>query len=113
MENKAKRYNQGKVQWSLVDFKSFEDMVRVLEFGAQKYDPFNWKKGLTTRSICESTLRHLYAFLDGQDTDEESGISHIGHMQCNLMFLAYMMREKKEFDNRYKDSSQEEQLNNQ
>ena len=39
------RYNTGKIQWSLVDFDSLEPMVRVLEFGAKKYDAHNWKKG--------------------------------------------------------------------
>ena len=31
----ADRFNDGKLQWSMVDFKSLEDMVRVLEFGAK------------------------------------------------------------------------------
>ena len=41
----ADRFNAGKLQWSMVDFKSLEDMVRVLEFGAKKYSRDNWKKG--------------------------------------------------------------------
>lgn len=99
---KAKRYNDNKLKWSLVDFKSLEDMVRVLEFGCKKYDEFNWQKGLTTKSICESMLRHLFSYLNGEDKDEESGISHIGHIQCNTMFLSYMMNNKPEMDNRNK-----------
>lgn len=38
--NSARRYNEGKLQWSLVDFKSLEGLVRVLEFGAFKYSLF-------------------------------------------------------------------------
>lgn len=101
MNNKANRYNQEKLQWSLVDFNSFEDMVKVLEFGANKYDAFNWTKGLTTQSICESMLRHTFAFMSGEDKDKESGLSHVGHIQCNAMFLAYMLKNKPEFDNRF------------
>jgi hypothetical protein len=97
----ADRFNEGKRQWALVDFESLEPMVEVLEFGAKKYSPDNWKKGLPVRSIVESLLRHIFAFLRGQDKDPESGISHIGHMMCNLMFLSYVMKHKKEeFDNR-------------
>ena len=97
----ADRANEGKLQWSLVDFESFEPMVRVLEFGAKKYSRDNWKKGLPVRSIIESLLRHTFAFLRGEDNDPESGISHIGHMMCNLMFLSYVMRTKREqFDDR-------------
>jgi len=33
----AMRFNDGKLQWALIDFKQLEGMVRVLEFGAKKY----------------------------------------------------------------------------
>jgi hypothetical protein len=102
----ADRFNEGKRQWALVDFRSLEPMVEVLEFGAKKYSPDNWKKGLPVRSIIESLLRHTFAFLRGQDKDPESGLSHIGHMMCNLMFLSYVMMNKKEkFDDRSKEKS--------
>lgn len=98
------RYNQGKIQWGLVPQKSLIPMVRVLEFGARKYSPWNWAKGLPTVEICESLKRHLDAFLAGEDNDPESGLSHIGHIQCNALFLSYMMENKPELDNRvFKD----------
>ena len=103
MAEQGLRYNEGKRQWSLVDFDSFEDMVKVLTFGMEKYDKFNWKKGLPVTEICESMLRHIFAYLQGEDVDPESGINHIGHIQCNAMFLSYMHNYKKEFDNRFKD----------
>ncbi len=97
------RYNQSKLNWSLVDFPSFDDMVRVLEFGSRKYTADNWKHGLLVREICESLLRHTFAFLAGEDDDPESGLPHIGHLQCNAMFLAYTMKYRKDLDNRLKD----------
>jgi len=97
----ALRYNNGKRKWSLVDYKSMESLVDVLEFGAQKYAPWNWTKGMSVTEITESLQRHLYDFLNGIDEDPETGLSQIGHMQCNLMFLAYMLREKPEFDDRF------------
>jgi len=102
-KEQALRYNAGKPQWSMVDFKSFEGMVRVLEFGAKKYAKDNWKKGLPVTQQCESLLRHMFAFMGGEDVDPETGISHIAHIQCNTMFLAYVMREKPEFDDRAKN----------
>lgn len=100
---RANRYNTGKPSWSLVDFKSLEPMVKVLEYGAIKYTPDNWKKGLPTLETCESLLRHTFAFMNGEDADPESGLDHLGHMMCNVMFLVYMMKNKPEFDNRLKD----------
>ena len=102
----ALRYNKGKKQWSLVDFKSLESMVEVLEFGAEKYAKWNWTKGMPVTQVSESLLRHMFAFLSGEDKDPESGIDHLGHVMCNAMFLSYIMREKKQFDDRgYEDPS--------
>lgn len=104
-KDKGLRYNEGKLRWSLVPFSSLSSMVRVLMFGANKYADFNWQKGLPTREICESLLRHTYAFMEGEDNDPESGIEHYGHMMCNAMFLAWMMENKKEMDNRHEKTS--------
>lgn len=88
-EEKALRYNEGKPRWSLVHFESLVPMIRVLEFGALKYGRENWKKGLDTKEILESMQRHLAALLDGEEFDPESGLSHMGHIQCNAMFYNY------------------------
>ncbi len=99
-QEQALRYNQGKLQWSLVDFDSLEGLVRVLEYGAAKYAPDNWKKGMPVTQVSESLMRHLFAFLRGEDVDPESGCRHISHVMCNVMFLEYIMREKPHYDNR-------------
>jgi hypothetical protein len=96
----ATRHNEGKLKWSLVDFKSLEPMVRVLEFGAEKYEIDNWKKGLKVTEICESLLRHIHSFLEGENNDSESGLPHLGHIQVNAMFLSYMINDKPEMDDR-------------
>ncbi|MFW6370976.1 MAG: dATP/dGTP diphosphohydrolase domain-containing protein [Bacteroidota bacterium] len=95
MKEKALRYNEGKPKWSLVHFQSLIPMVRVLEFGAAKYAPENWKKGLDKKQILESMMRHLTAVMDGEETDPESGISHMGHIQCNAMFYNYFNKKEK------------------
>lgn len=99
----ALRYNQGKVEWSLVDFKSLEPMVRVLEYGVKKYARNNWKKGMPATQIIESMLRHTYKLLEGELVDPESGIEHIGHIQCNALFLSYVLSEKPEFNDLKQD----------
>jgi len=86
------RYNDGKLKWSLVDYKALEPMVKVLDYGTLKYAPHNWKKGLLVTEVCESMLRHIHAFLDCENNDPESGLPHIGHIQCNAMFLGAMVK---------------------
>jgi hypothetical protein len=94
MDEKALRYNEGKLQWGLVHFKSLEPMVRTLEFGALKYAPNNWMKSMDKRQILESMQRHLAAILDGEEIDPESNQSHIGHIMCNCMFYNYHNNKK-------------------
>ena len=85
----ALRYNKGKPKWSYVHFESLEPMIRVLEYGALKYAPYNWQKPMPLVEILESMQRHLAALIDGELVDAESGISHMGHIQANAMFYNY------------------------
>lgn len=101
MSEQADRFNSGKPQWSIIDFESLEPMVRVLEYGTKKYSRNNWKKGLPVTEIIDSLMRHTISLLNGEDNDQESGLPHVGHMFCNVMFLSYVLKHKKEeFDDR-------------
>lgn len=94
------RYNNGKPKWSLVPQSALLPMVAVLEYGAEKYAPHNWMKGLKVTEICESMKRHLDAFMEGELVDSESGLPHVGHIQCNAMFLAWMLANRPDLDDR-------------
>jgi hypothetical protein len=87
--NKAMRFNEGKPQWSLVHFNSLIPFVKVLEFGAEKYSRDNWMKDMELNIILDSAQRHLAAMMDGEELDQESGLSHAGHVMCNMMFYTY------------------------
>jgi hypothetical protein len=83
------RFNTGKLRWSLMHYRSMEPMIRVLMFGAEKYDDHNWQKGLNKTEILECLQRHLAALMGGEAIDKESGQPHIGHILCNAMFYSY------------------------
>lgn len=85
--DKALRYNKNKTQYSYIDLNALEECARVLEYGAKKYERDNWKKGDKLTSILDSMLRHIAALQRGEYYDEESKLSHIGHIQCNALFL--------------------------
>ena len=95
-EAKSLRYNEGKPKWSLVDFKSLEPMVRVLEYGCTKYEKNNWKKGLDNTEVLESLSRHLFALMSGEELDPESQLPHIGHIMCNALFYQYHKNKENE-----------------
>ena len=88
-ENKdlSMRFNEGKPKFSLISLTELEDCARVLEFGANKYERDNWKKGLILSEVLDSMMRHISALQRGEFIDPESELSHIGHIQCNALFL--------------------------
>tara|TARA_R110000851_G_scaffold315229_3_gene477576 strand:- start:6268 stop:6417 length:150 start_codon:yes stop_codon:yes gene_type:complete len=47
----------------------------------------------------------MNSYLEGEDIDPESGVSHIGHIMCNAMFLSYMSQFRKDLDDRHKDEN--------
>lgn len=99
-KTKALRYNDNKTDWSLVDWRSLEPMVKVLMYGAKKYTPDNWKKGQDLKSLSSCLMRHLVAFMDGEDIDPESGGHHLGHVLCNAMFMIHSQKHHDWADNR-------------
>lgn len=73
---------------SIYNLKGFESMAKVLDFGAKRYSKNNWRKGYVDKfSAADSLLRHLRQIIIGEVNDMESGLPHIGHLMCNIMFL--------------------------
>ena len=86
-ESHGKKYDSGKPKLYLLPPKSINEVGKVLTFGAEKYDPHNWRKvdDLQNR-YSSAALRHIFAHIDGEDVDEETGLSHLAHAICCLMF---------------------------
>lgn len=58
----------------------------VLEFGAIKYEKLNYAKGMLYSRVMKSFRRHIYAHIAGEEVDAESGLPHVQHAACNLLF---------------------------
>ncbi len=84
---KGLRYNSGKLRYDLVHPNAHKDMVEVLGMGGEKYGDFNWTKGMNWTTVIASMKRHIAAIEAGEDYDQESGMLHIAHVQCNAHFL--------------------------
>lgn len=53
----------------------------VMQHGADKYGAYNWRREQVAATVYVSAMmRHLLAFVDGQDIDEESGLPHLAHV---------------------------------
>ena len=70
----------------------------VLAIGQVKYGRFNWAKCPTNKLYLyeDALLRHVLAYLSGEEFDEETGLCHLYHAGCNLAFLDYFRRNKNE-----------------
>ena len=99
LQNKAIRFDAGKTDWSLVPWDSVEEIVKVLEFGKVKYAAWNWSSngGFKYMRVFNSTMRHLLAWARGEDKDPESGLSHLSHAACNLLFILYFIKHKDKY----------------
>jgi hypothetical protein len=96
----AARYNSGKPDFSLIPLCTLEDEARVWEYGAKKYAPMNWAKGMPWSAPLASMMRHMAAWQQGQDLDPETGLPHLAHAMCNLRMLTLYSRTFKEGDDR-------------
>ncbi|GJE78116.1 dATP/dGTP diphosphohydrolase domain-containing protein [Methylorubrum suomiense] len=81
------RFNSGKIRLSLVPSSLNRYAAYGLMYGAAKYDEHNWRKGFKWTEVYESMQRHLDAFREGEDLDDESGLPHLALAACNLSFL--------------------------
>jgi hypothetical protein len=62
--------------------------AHVFGLGAKKYGPYNWREHTVSSSVYQAAaLRHLMAWWEGQETDPESGQSHLAHARACLAIL--------------------------
>lgn len=98
------KFDQDKPRMDLLDAYATEELAKVLTFGAKKYAPHNWRKGISYARLIAAALRHIYAFARGEDFDEETGLPHPAHAMCCMMFLVWMMKERRDQDDRWKSA---------
>lgn len=93
----------GKAPMELLSPIALEGTAQVLGFGARKYSANGWRKSnLHWTRILAAILRHTFAVLRGEDIDPESGLPHVDHLGCEIMFLQELYRTRKDLDDRYK-----------
>lgn len=59
----------------------------ILDFGAKKYAPRNWEKGMDWSRVYRAAIGHLFDWFMRKGPDPETGKSHLWHAACCIMFL--------------------------
>lgn len=81
------KHDGDKVRLDLVEPSLINAVGRVRTFGVKKYpDEQSWRKVSKQRYIA-ATMRHFEAYRSGEFLDPESGLPHLWHVACNIMFL--------------------------
>lgn len=78
-----------------------EQVARVLAHGKAKYGAHNWRQGIAVQRNIDAALRHIYAANEREDLDPDSGLPHIAHALCCLMFALDTIENLPEFDDRW------------
>ena len=84
----GRKFDGGKLQYGLLPPLALKATTEILTFGAEKYEPDNWKHVPDSkRRYFDAMQRHLWAWKEGEQNDPETGKNHLAHAMCCLMFL--------------------------
>ena len=95
------KYDKDKLRYDLLPIEALDEVVAVLTFGAKKYNDNNWRKGFRWSRVIAALLRHITAFMKGENLDPESGKHHLAHAICCALFLLTFALNKVGLDDRY------------
>jgi hypothetical protein len=90
------KFDSKKLRYSLLPWDALTEVVKVLDYGANKYAVGNWEKVPEARvRYFDAALRHLLAWRGGETRDPESGHYHLAHAVCCVLFLlAFTVRRR-------------------
>lgn len=77
-----------KPDWSLLPFAAVGQVVRALDYGARRYGVDNWQQVPNARRRYFAALcRHAVRWFSGERYDKDSGLHHLAHAACCVLFL--------------------------
>ncbi len=85
----GKKHDANKPRFSLLPSQIWQ-VIDVLEFGSKKYGVANWQNVDNAKErYFNACHRHLQAWWSGERLDKESGLPHLAHAVCCLLFLMW------------------------
>ena len=95
-DDQSIKADAGKPKLTLVPQQIIFDIAKVREYGLKKYGTSESWKDVDIQRYRDATYRHFLAYLkDPQGIDEESGLTHLSHLACNIAFLCELENDKK------------------
>jgi len=96
IDNAGKKFDTGKLEWDHMRWGELGQIMEILQFGANKYGWDNFEKVDNAESRYKSALlRHVIAYVNGEENDQESGKHHLAHAGCNVLFLLHFTNNRR------------------
>lgn len=90
------KHDKGKPRLSLLPWSALYSVCEVLEWGAREYGEYNWRDVEDgERRFADAALRHLAAHSEGHENDGKTGLPHLAHAACSVLFALWFAREKR------------------
>ena len=88
MSDEGRKDDEGKFPYHLLPTDAERGVARVLALGAKKYGERNWERGMAWSRCYAALQRHMTEWWEGRSVDDETGLSHLDHAACCVMFLS-------------------------
>ncbi len=82
----VQKADSGKSRLDLVVPAWLLEVGHVLSHGAIKYAANGWQH-VDAERYHAALLRHMLAYMAGEQLDPETGLHHMAHLACSAMFL--------------------------
>ena len=96
------KYDQNKPDHSLLPPEFLDEVAKAFMDGQVKYGRYNFTNGIKVTRLLGAALRHLNAYSWGEDVAEDSKLNHLGHSAASIAMALWMIKNKPEFDDRFK-----------
>lgn len=91
------KQHHNKLRLEIVPWEAVLLVARAFDYGAQKYSPMGWRAYTPdedpndpesySAKLFAAALRHMFTWWNGEDKDEESGLSPLAHAAANILML--------------------------
>lgn len=96
------RKGKKRARFDLIPAGALWKVAEVYGLGADKYEDWNWRKGMDWSLPLAALERHLYQFKGGEDYDSENGQAHLASVVFHALTLLTYMDEQPDYDDRWK-----------
>lgn len=100
----AEKFDTEKPRTDLLPADALLGAAEAFSYGARKYAAWNYLSGdgLRWGQFLGAALRHLFAWSLGEETDKESGLSHLDHAAASILMLSASVRRGVGTDDRWR-----------